>query len=170
MKWSAIGLIVVAKFVVPVLIVPFPFAAGWANFVLDTVDGDILIPLGLDDGTYQLIDKAADWFTYVGMLVAARHWKIRRAVIVLFVLRTAGQLLFFITGAEIVFFFFPNFLEPLFLIYATIRHFRPERVAEIYTRHRVGIWVFVVLYKLQDEWVTHVGNVDRTDLITNLFS
>jgi hypothetical protein len=104
------------------------------------------------------------------MLVAARHWKIRRAVIVLFVLRTAGQLLFFITGAEIVFFFFPNFLEPLFLIYATIRHFRPEKVVEIYTRHRVGIWVFVVLYKLQDEWVTHVGNVDRTDLITNLFS
>ncbi len=88
----------------------------------------------------------------------------------LFVFRTIGQLLFFITGAEIVFFLFPNFLEPLFLIYATIRHFNPERVAEIYTRHRVAIWVFVVLYKLQDEWVTHVGNIDRTELITGLFS
>lgn len=170
MKWIGIAVIVGAKFIIPVLIVPFPFAAGWANFVLDTVDGDLLIPLGLDDGPYQLIDKTADWFTYVGMLVAARHWHIRRWVIALFVLRTFGQLLFFVTGDEIVFFFFPNFLEPLFLIYATIRHFRPERVAEIYTRYRIGIWVFVVLYKMQDEWITHVGNIDRTELITGLFS
>ena len=85
-------------------------------------------------------------------------------------MRSVGQLLFFLTGAEIVFFFFPNFLEPLFLIYATIRHFKKERVAEVYVRHRTAIWVFVVAYKLQDEWVTHVGNIDRTDLVTSLFT
>ena len=170
MNLFAIVVIVVMKYVVPVLIIPFPFAAGWANFVLDTVDGDVLIPLGLDDGPYQLFDKSADWFTYVGMVIAAREWKIRRTVFVLFVFRTVGQVLFFITGAEILFFFFPNFLEPLFLIYATIRHFKPDRVVEIYMRHQVAIWVFVVLYKLQDEWITHVGNVDRTELITRLFS
>jgi len=38
MKVIIIGVIVVAKFAIPVLIVRFPFAAGWANFVLDTVD------------------------------------------------------------------------------------------------------------------------------------
>ena len=170
MNWLWIGLIVVAKFVIPVLIIPFPFAAGWANFVLDTVDGDLLIPLGLDDDTYQIIDKAADWATYVGMAIAARRWHIRRAVWALFALRSVGQLLFFVTGAEIIFFFFPNFLEPLFLIYATIRHFKKDRVADVYVRHRIAIWAFVVVYKLQDEWVTHVGNVDRTDLITDLFT
>ena len=170
MEWIAIVPVIIAKYLIPVLIIPFPFAAGWANFVLDTVDGDVLIPLGLDDGPYQLIDKSADWFTYVGMVIAAREWKIRRTVFVLFVFRTVGQLLFFITGAEFVFFLFPNFLEPLFLIYATIRHFNPDRVADIYTRHRVAIWIFVVLYKLQDEWITHVGNVDRSELITGLFS
>ena len=73
-------------------------------------------------------------------------------------------------GAEIIFFFFPNFLEPLFLIYATIQHFKKERVADIYLRHRVAIWVFVVVYKLQDEWVTHVGNIDRPELIKSLFT
>ena len=100
MKWFAIGLVVIAKFIVPVLIVPFPFAAGWANFVLDTVGGDLLIPLGLDDGPYQLIDKSADWFIYLAMLLAARTWKISRTVAVLFAFRTVGQLLFFITGAR----------------------------------------------------------------------
>ena len=170
MKVILIGIIVVAKFAIPVMIVRFPFAAGWANFVLDTVDGDLLIPLGLEDGPYQLIDKAADWCTYVGMVFVAREWTINRTIVALFVFRTVGQLLFFITGEEIIFFFFPNFLEPLFLIYATIRHFKPERVVDIYHRHRVGIWIFVVLYKLQDEYITHVGNFDRSDLITGLFS
>lgn len=170
MSSLAIAVLVVAKYVIPVLIIPFPFAAGWANFVLDTGDGDLLIPWGLDDGTYQLIDKSADWVTYVGMVIAARKWQIRRTVFALFAMRTVGQLLFFITRAEIVFFFFPNFLEPLFLIYATIRHFKKERVADIYLRHRVAIWVFVVVYKLQDEWVTHVGNIDRTELIKSLFT
>jgi hypothetical protein len=26
------------------------------------------------------------------------------------------------------------------------------------------------VYKLQDEWVTHVGNIDRTELIKSLFT
>lgn len=169
LEWLAMATIVAAKFVIPILIIPFPFAAGWANFVLDTVDGDLLIPLGLDDPTYQLIDKTADWVTYVGMVGAARHWRIRRLIWGLFAFRTIGQLLFFVTREEIVFFLFPNFLEPLFLIYATIYHFRHERVFDIYTRHRIGIWIFVVLYKLQDEWITHVGNIDRTELLTRWF-
>ena len=31
------------------------------------------------------------------------------------------------------------------------------------------IWVFVVAYKLQDEFITHVANVDRSELIGRLF-
>ncbi len=44
-----------------------------------------------------------------------------------------------------------------------------ERTAVWFVRHRTVIVVLVVLYKLQDEYVTHIGNIDRTDLITNLF-
>jgi hypothetical protein len=160
--------IVALKFVVPALLVRFPFQAGWANFVLDSVDGDLLIPLGLADPTYQRIDKSADWVTYVFMVVAAWHWPIRKWIIGFFVFRTVGQILFFVTGDERVFFFFPNFLEPLFLIYATILFFKKEGGHAFYQRHRIAIWIFIVLYKLQDEWVTHVGNVDRSDLVRRL--
>ena len=31
------------------------------------------------------------------------------------------------------------------------------------------IWVLVIAYKMQDEYLTHVGNVDRTELIGRLF-
>ena len=165
---ALIVLIVGLKYGLPVLLVAFPFAAGGANFILDTVDGDLLIPLGLSDPVYQTIDKSADWVTYVFMVIAARRWPIWRIVLGLFIFRSVGQALFFITGDELMFFFFPNFLEPLFLAYATIRFFRRDGAHEFYRRHIVVIWVVVVLYKLQDEWITHVANVDRSDLIQQL--
>ena len=40
-----------------VSIVFYPFIGAWLNFILDTIDGDILIPLGLTDPIYQLVDR-----------------------------------------------------------------------------------------------------------------
>jgi hypothetical protein len=166
---ATVGLVAL-KYLLPVLLIPFPFAAGWANFVLDSVDGDLLIPLGLPNEVYQRIDKSADWVTYVFMVAAAWRWPMRRVVIALFLFRSIGQALFFVTEDEFVFFLFPNFLEPLFLGYATIAFFKGGGAPGFYRRHIIAIWAIVVLYKMQDEWITHVGNVDRTDLIRGLFS
>ncbi|MDE2696971.1 MAG: hypothetical protein OXH97_10735 [Chloroflexota bacterium] len=160
---------VALKYLLPLLLVPFPALAGWANFLLDSADGELLIPLGLSDPVYQQIDKSADYVTYVFMVVAAWRWPLRRVFIGLFALRTVGQALFFITGAEIVFFLFPNFLEPAFLVYATILLFKRADAPEFFARHAVVIWVLVVAYKLQDEFITHVANVDRSELIARLF-
>lgn len=174
MSSVAIVIIIAAKFLIPAGLPFFPFAAGWANFVLDTIDGDLLVPLGLADSTYQPIDKIADWATYIGMALAAWRfdWSIKRWIYGLFAFRSIGQLLFLITSAEWWLFVFPNFLEPLFLIYATARVFlkSEERTDAWVIRHRVAITIFVVLYKLQDEYVTHIGNFDRTDFIVNLFT
>ncbi|MSP22852.1 MAG: hypothetical protein EXR66_07560 [Dehalococcoidia bacterium] len=78
MNWPVRVPGVAAKFLLPVALTWLPFEAGWLNFVLDTVDGDILIPAGLGGGVvadqnhlYQNIDKAADYVTYVFMVVAA---------------------------------------------------------------------------------------------------
>lgn len=172
-KAVAIVVILAMKFLVPVGIPFFPFIFGWINFVLDTIDGDLLVPLGMDDASYQPIDKIADWATYLGMAAAARRfrWSIRHWIYALFAFRSVGQVLFLVTGAEWWLFVFANFLEPLFLVYATAWFFLKgeERTAVWFVRHRTVIVVLVVLYKLQDEYVTHIGNIDRTDLITNLF-
>jgi hypothetical protein len=173
-KAVTIGLIIGLKFLIPVGIPFAPFALGWANFVLDTVDGDLLVPLGLADSTYQPIDKIADWATYVGMAAAAWRfdWSIRRWVYALFVFRSIGQILFLATSAEWWLFVFANFLEPLFLVYATASWFLKSeaRTAEWFLRHRIVIVALVVSYKLQDEYVTHIGNIDRTQFITDLFA
>ncbi len=168
---AAIGVIIAAKFLVPFTLIRFPFIGGWANFVLDTMDGDLLVPLGLDDPTYQPIDKVADWVTYVFMVIAAKKgdWPIFKWIVGLFIFRSIGQTLFLITSDEIVFFFFPNFLEPLFLVYATILFFKKLDAPAVFAKWQIPIAILIFVYKMQDEYITHVGNIDRSDLISGLF-
>lgn len=161
--------IVGLKFLLPVLYLYFPFEAGWGNFILDTIDGDILIPAGLEDPVYQNIDKAADYVAYIFMFIWGWKREVRWEITGAFLLRTVGQTLFFVTGNEIVFFYFPNLLEPLFLIYVTIGRFKGwDKVHDIYRKRIWLIWIFILVYKFQDEYFTHVANVDRSEFIQNL--
>ena len=175
----AVALIVAAKFGLPVLIVRFPFAAGWANFVLDSIDGDLLIPLGLPDAIYQPVDKLSDWVTYVAIVVVAyrNQWPIKRLMLGLFLFRSVGQVGFLLTGNELLLAAFPNFLEPVFLVSASIlaweREVRrlpdwQERGFVFLHRHRWLIGTLIVIYKLQDEYFTHVANLDRSEFFQRL--
>jgi hypothetical protein len=177
---AAIAVIIAAKFIVPLLIIRFPFAAGWANFVLDGVDGDLLVPLGLPNETYQPVDKITDWVTYVAIVILGfrNDWPTRRLMLGLFAFRSIGQVGFLLTGNELLLAAFPNFLEPLFLVTATIlawertvRHLPDwqERGFAILHRHRWLIGTLIVVYKLQDEYFTHVANLDRSDFVRQLF-
>jgi hypothetical protein len=174
-----IALIVAAKFALPLLIIPFPFAAGWANFFLDGFDGDLLIPLGLPNELYQPLDKITDWVTYVAIVVVAYRnaWPTQQLMLGLFLFRSIGQVSFLLTGNELLLALFPNFLEPLFLVTVTIlawerviRHRADwkERGFAILARHKWLIGTVIVVYKLQDEWITHVGNIDRSELFQQL--
>jgi hypothetical protein len=175
----AIALIIAAKFALPLLIIRYPFAAGWANFFLDGFDGDLLIPLGLQDAVYQPVDKVSDWVTYVAIVVVAyrNRWPTRGLMLGLFLFRSVGQVGFLLTGNELLLAVFPNFLEPLFLVTASILAWErvvrrlpdwQERGFALLARHRWLIGTMIVIYKLQDEYFTHVANVDRSDFLRQL--
>lgn len=176
MNWLVLVPGVAAKFLLPVALIWLPFEAGWLNFALDAVDGDILIPAGLGGGAvadenhlYQNLDKAADYVTYVFMVVAAWRWPLRRWIIGLFVLRTVGQAAYFLTQNELMFLYFPNFLEPLFLIAATVLRFNRTDPWGHFYRHKFLYGGIVFVYKMQDEVLTHLVNFDRSDAIGRLF-
>jgi hypothetical protein len=170
LKFIATAVVVALKFTLPIFLVPFPFLAGWANFVLDSIDGDILIPLGLEDRVYQLIDKSADWVTYVFMVIAGRHWPIRRWLLGLFVFRSVGQGLFFLTATRACSSSSRTSLNRCSWLYATVRVWKRDAAPAFYRRHWLAIWLIVIVYKMQDEWITHMANIDRTELIKRLFS
>lgn len=176
---AAIVAIVAAKILLPLLIIRWPFAAGWANFFLDGFDGDLLIPLGLPNETYQPVDKVTDWLTYVAIVIVAfrNDWPTKRLMLGLFVFRSVGQVGFLLTENELFLAAFPNFLEPLFLVTVTllawqraIRH-RADWQARgfaVLHRYRWPIGILIVIYKLQDEWFTHVANIDRSEFVRQL--
>lgn len=155
-------LTVALKFVVPSLMLRYPFPAVWANYFLDVIDGDILLSLGLSDYTYQTIDKFADYYSYIFMLILGLRWNIKKIIIILFAYRTIGQILFFVTRNELVFVLFQNFLEPLVMTYSLIIFIQgsEKKAFRVYKRHFILIWLIVIGYKLWNEWYLHFANID----------
>lgn len=159
-------LVISLKFVVPSLMLRFPFAGAWGNYVLDVVDGDVLLELGVPEERYQTIDKAADYFSYVIMLIVGLRWRIKHVVALLFIYRTIGQALFFRTRNELAFVYFQNFLEPLVMVYTAllVRHHGSEDGAyTTYRRHLGLIWALIVTYKVWNEWYLHYANIDLSE-------
>lgn len=160
---SPLYLVISLKFIVPSLMLRCPLVGAWGNYILDSIDGDILLELGLSEDTYQTIDKAADYFSYIVMLIVGLRWRIKRLIVLLFVYRTIGQGLFFVTRNEMAFVFFPNFLEPLVLAY-TFLLFRNKGSEELayasYRKHLGLIWIIISGYKVWNEWYLHYANID----------
>ena len=157
-----IALIILLKILIPALMLKFPFLGLWGNYFLDVVDGDILLSLGMSDSTYQIIDKSMDLISYIFMLILGLRWSIRKTVIILFTYRIIGQILYFITGNELIFFYFQNFLEPLMMIYALILFKqKDEKKAYLtYKKHVILVWAIVLIYKIWNEWYLHFANID----------
>lgn len=160
-------IIVGLKFIVPSIMLWFPLFGLWGNFVLDVIDGDILLALGMEENVYQVVDKFADLISYIFMLILGIRWGIKNTVIVLFVYRLIGQILFFITGNEIYFFLFQNFLEPLMLIYVLLILMKKSenKAFIVYRKHIILIWIGIFLYKFLNEWYLHYANIDISLII-----
>lgn len=155
-------LIILLKVLVPASMLKFPLFGLWGNYILDVLDGDILLSLGMIDQTYQLIDKSTDFISYFFMLMLGLRWSIKKVVLVLFIYRIIGQILYFITGNELIFFYFQNFLEPLMMIYALIlfRQKDEKKAYLTYKKHFILVWAIVLIYKVWNEWYLHFANID----------
>ncbi len=158
--------IVLLKFLVPSLMLVFPLIGVWANYLLDIVDGDILMTLGMNEYLYQTIDKSADLVSYVFMLILGMRWRVSKIIAILFVYRLIGQLAFFITRNELVFVLFQNLLEPFLLIYTVlVFKFRNDKDAyAFYKKHLIIIWSVVLIYKIWNEWYLHFANIDLSTI------
>lgn len=58
-----------------------------------------------------------------------------------------------------------NFIGISFVIFL-----KKAKSYNFYLKYKWAIWIFVILYKMQDEYLTHMANIDRSDFIRKLFS
>ena len=73
-----------------------------------------------------------------------------------------GQVLYFISGNELIFFYFQNFLEPLLLIYTLLifKNKSEDKAYKTYKKHWKIVWGIVLAYKIWNEWYLHFANID----------
>lgn len=160
-------LVVALKFIIPSVMFWNPLVGSWGNYFLDIIDGDILLQLGLSDYNYQTIDKFADLISYCIMLLVGVRWRIKRIILVLFLYRMVGQLLFFLTRNELAFIFFQNLLEPLVMIYSLLLFKNKgdeKRTYKSYKKHLIFIWTIIIVYKIWNEWYLHFANIDLSTM------
>lgn len=159
--------IVLLRFLVPPLMLLFPFFGFVATIFLDVVDGDILGFLGMSEAQYQFIDKVADYYAYIFMLVMAWKWPIRNLLIGLLAFRGIGQALFFLTQERVMLVFFPNFFELLLLVYVSLFFWNKslEKAHAVYMQYLQAIWLVIIVGKVINEWQLHVAQISISMLL-----
>src|ERR1700754_2939336 len=162
------GVVVGARFLVPLAIPAYPLPAIIACLVLDAADQTIFQSFGYDPPGYQSYDKAMDvFYLAVASLATMRNWQALSAYAVgrfLYFYRLLGVVLFELTHTRALLLVFPNTFEYFFIAYEGIR----TRWAPVLYKMRwwlvtaAVIWIFV---KLPQEWWIHVAQLDFTDML-----
>ncbi len=97
---------------------------GWIISVsVDVFDYGVALRSGIIYNQYQTIDKFLDIVGRFYLVFSAWYfnWEVLSLVVILFLLRLIGDLLFFFIRNEKLLFYFPNILEFFFPIYIIFR-------------------------------------------------
>jgi hypothetical protein len=162
------GVVVGARFLVPLLIIRFPLPAILASLVLDGVDQTIFQSFGYNPPGYQGYDKAMDvYYLAIAYLSTMRNWTSQSALAVarfLYFYRLVGVTAFELTDWRPLLLIFPNTFEYFFIAYEIIRLHRDpaRRSMRFWVITAAAIWIFV---KLPQEYWIHIAQLDVTDTV-----
>ena len=162
--------VILARLLVPLLIIKWPLPAIVASLILDAVDQTVFQALapGADLAGYQSYDKALDiYYLVIAYISTLRNWTSPFAVSIarfLIFYRLVGVVLFELTDVRAILFVFPNTFEYFFIFYEAVRLFwDPRRMSrKVLIGATAFIWIFI---KLPQEWWIHIAMIDTTDLI-----
>jgi hypothetical protein len=164
------GIIVTARFLLPLLILRYPLPAIIGCLVLDAVDQTVFQAFGYDPPFYQGYDKAMDVF-YLGVAYVSslRNWTNLDAFNVsrfLFFYRQIGVVAFELSQVRALLLVFPNTFEYFFIAYEAIRS--RWSVLRYSLKFWVGVAAFIwIVIKLPQEYWIHVAQLDFTDTVKN---
>lgn len=162
-------IVVLLRFLVPLLIPRFPLPATIACLVIDAADQTIF--QAFTDNPlpgYQTYDKALDvYYLAIAYVSTMRNWTDPVACGVarfLYLFRLVGVTAFELLGWRWLLLVFPNTFEYFFIAYEAVRtKWDPRRLAGV-TVVSVAAFVWLVI-KLPQEWWIHIARLDVTEFI-----
>ncbi len=113
------------RLVLPPLTFISPFLISFLCVLADLFDSFFYRNAGFTLKRYQLIDKSLDlyWYTF-SLIYAYGHLQFFPFLLVLYLFRLVGQIVFFIKKDHEVLLFFPNFFEFFFLLLIFVGKYR----------------------------------------------
>ncbi|MCC6711010.1 MAG: hypothetical protein IT416_01520 [Candidatus Pacebacteria bacterium] len=155
--WTTLRLIIVTT-----IWIWHPLWGALLNIIIDGVDGHLFESLGVKRTTYEVYDKWLDlWFYFALFIYTIQHLQtspLYWLLIILFIVRLLGILIFTKTNQEALLFAFPNLFEPVFLVVVGW----PE-LFNSYGYVKVLVVIFII--KMFIEWWIHLAKFDLTSLI-----
>lgn len=151
------------------LILIWPFISVIVSFSLDLVDGDFAAPV-VTKAQYQLIDKTVDYWVYIFEMVYSWIYlpSFKWFLLALFIWRTIGTLIFYITSKRKLFIIFGNYFENAFFIFFFAKIFPNLRFL---VENRVALVVSLIAVfsiKAFQEWFIHIADLSvREDIFKN---
>ncbi|HYH12205.1 MAG TPA: hypothetical protein VD789_07600 [Thermomicrobiales bacterium] len=166
-------IIILARIIVPLIILRRPLAGGIIAMLLDALDVvlvELFGPGGMGDH-YHTTDKLLDLW-YLGLEAwVAWSWtaRIPRLVAIgLFAWRVVGVALFEITNLRWMLFAFPNLFENWFLFVLIVWKWFPQVRLDTW-KHAITWLVILYIPKLGQEYLLHVSEAQPWDWIKRQF-
>ncbi len=161
--------VVLARVLLPLIILRYPLPGILATAVLDGVDQTIFQAFTrLNLAGYQSYDKALDiYYLTIAYIATLRNWSHRfsfHAGKVLFYYRLVGVALFELLQLRWLLLLFPNTFEYFFMFYEAVRaRWDPYRLSRRMVL--VAIAVLWIGIKLPQEYWIHIAQMDATDFL-----
>ncbi|QQG43306.1 MAG: hypothetical protein HYW45_03860 [Candidatus Daviesbacteria bacterium] len=154
-------LVILLRITLPLLILRWPLIGGLLSIFLDYIDFNIL--QAFDPGKlilYQNLDKVLDLHYLTLEFIVALTWRdklVKKIASSLFFYRIVGVILFEITQAKQLLFFFPNLFEFFFLFYLIYQKFWGEKL--LWSRKlSTAVLILLFLFKIYQEFSLHLVN------------
>ncbi len=150
------------------LIFWFPLPAILLSFFLDGIDGEFASRKALTLAEYEYYDKALDLWWYTNAVLFSSFYFsdspfIKYFLLLLFVYRLIGEVIFFKLNTRRILFWFPNFFE-FFFVYFFIARYLPILWEQPWVS---VISISLVGGKLFQEWWLHIAKLSTYEQITH---
>ncbi len=154
--WKTILIIVgTVRFLIAGVLFINPFLAELGALLFDWFDSGVAYLAGISWKAYTRYDKLLDYWWYIFILIYSIGKPIFAVVLMLFAIRSVGQILTIVTSKHEYLFWFPNVLEHYFILYLLVTYFAPQYLIYFSGPGVVIPLTIAFITKMPQEYILH---------------
>ena len=152
--------VVLLRILVAPLIFIWPLLAIILSFFLDVIDIEFASRKVLTLSEYEKYDKALDLWWYFNAMAFSWFYlpDYKFLLLILFIFRTTGGIIFFLKNDRRIFFLFPNFFEHIFFLIFFSLNFEQLNFLLDKKYFLFSISIAIIL-KIFQEWWVHIAQI-----------